>query len=289
MTTHLTELRAQLSQFAENRTIAPPPGISIFQCYQPQKYNKVSFITPMLLMVVSGEKRVQIAEQDVAVPPGEILLFPGGASTWMGNIPESTSNCYQGITLSFDQATLKHFRTTYGHHLEQWDLTPQWRAQPPKALPTLLGQTFELALLQPMDALSATHRKVEILLSLATAGLAGNILLNEHPSWKQRVSQLLVMTPSRSWQLSDVGQHLGISEASLRRKLSAENTGFRELLEEIRLTVGLSMLLETHYSIGQVADASGYQSQSRFSERFKRHYGMTPSQVRRTLSKPETV
>ncbi|MFV2058954.1 MAG: helix-turn-helix transcriptional regulator, partial [Thiohalomonadales bacterium] len=76
---------------------------------------------------------------------------------------------------------------------------------------------------------------------------------------------------------------LGVSESSLRRKLQSEQTGFRELLEEARLSHGLYLLLETVHPIGQVADAVGYQSQSRFGERFKRRFGMTPTELRRTL------
>ena len=210
------------------------------------------------------------------------MILPPDTTIGIGNYPNQKSE-YLGLAIRFDQKALKHFRMIYGSHLDQWDISAQWHKKSPQTILSLLSQMIAWEKSYSSDIQLILHRQVELLLLLAQEGLIGNILLNEHPSWKIRVSQLLLMNPTQSWKLKDVCTHLGISESSLRRKLHKEKSSFRELLEETRLSVGLSLLLETTQAIGQVADAVGYQSQSRFGERFKIRFGLTPSDLRRTL------
>jgi len=89
------------------------------------------------------------------------------------------------------------------------------------------------------------------------------------------------MDPSKDWRCAEVCKKIGMSETVLRRKLLVEETGFRELLEEMRLMTSLRLVQETKWTILRVADAVGYKSQSRFTERFKLRFGMTPTELRR--------
>ncbi len=87
---------------------------------------------------------------------------------------------------------------------------------------------------------------------------------------------------AKEWTLNDICPLLAMSESNLRRKLQDERTGFRELLEDLRLTHGLGLLQTTRLPINHVALECGYQSPSRFSERFKKRFRTTPSELRRT-------
>jgi AraC-like DNA-binding protein len=236
-----------------------------------------------MLLVVNGHKQIRVHQRSLSLDAGDILLVPAGASLWMGNFPDNQDSHYLALGFRFDQAAIRHFQQIYGASLQPEDLPAQWQARVPVSIVVALEQLLAGERLFTAGEQVLQHRQVELLLILAQAGLAGNILLAEHPSWKLRVSQLLLMDPSKSWQLRDVCPRLGVSESSLRRKLQEEQTGFREVLEEIRLASALAMLLESMLSIGQIAEAVGYQSQSRFGERFKRHFGMTPTELRRTL------
>jgi AraC-like DNA-binding protein len=117
---------------------------------------------------------------------------------------------------------------------------------------------------------------------LSRAGSAGNLLLNREASWRERVAQLVSLEPAREWEAAEVCRRLAIGESTLRRRLQEEGTGFREVMEETRLVAGLALLQETFWPVGQVALAVGYRSQSRFSERFKLRFGLTPSELKRT-------
>ena len=71
----------------------------------------------------------------------------------------------------------------------------------------------------------------------------------------------------------------------MRRKLSAEDTNFQTIKDRIKLGHGLYMLQTSDTPMGLVANACGYQSQSRFTDKFKVMYGLTPSELRKTRFK----
>jgi transcriptional regulator GlxA family with amidase domain len=48
------------------------------------------------------------------------------------------------------------------------------------------------------------------------------------------------------------------------------------------MVAALALLQETFWPVGQVAAAVGYISHSRFSERFKRRFGLSPTELKKT-------
>ena len=280
----LTQLKNNLLAYSHKKEGgASLHCLSAYHCIKSQKIQRVSFIQPTILMVVKGYKQAKINDQVLTIKTGDFLLLPPDATLWIGNFPDTQERQYLGLAFRFDQEALRSFRQVYGSSIENWDISARWHSKVPETIITLLKQWLEWEQLYSTDLQLIQHRQIELLLLLAQAGLAGNILLGEHPSWKHRVTQLLCIDPARAWEFNDVCSRLGVSGSSLRRKLQSEQTNFRELLEEVRLSMGLSLLLETKQSIGQVAGAVGYQSQSRFGERFKRRFDLSPSELRRTL------
>jgi AraC-like DNA-binding protein len=279
----LTELQNDLLTSSNIKIDTSLHCLSVYQCFKPQQLRHVSFTQPTILFVINGQKKVTLNDKNLLVNKGHLLLLPPETTLWIGNYPDAVLNQYLGLGFRFDQQALKHFRLIYGASLENWDLSPKWHTKAPDSIITTFRQLVNHDFRHSKNTQLIQHKQVELLLLLAQEGLVGNILLGEHPSWKQRVFQLISIDPSRAWQVKDICSRLGVSESSLRRKLQLEHTTFRELLEDVRLSHGLTLLLETIQPIGQIADAVGYQSQSRFGERFKLHYGMTPTELRRTL------
>lgn len=73
-----------------------------------------------------------------------------------------------------------------------------------------------------------------------------------------------------------------MSESTLHRKLKSERTSIQEIKDQAKLGKGLHLLQTTHYSIRLVEEKCGYQSQSKFTDRFKKRFGLTPSELRKT-------
>ncbi len=257
--------------------------LGLYRCWRPQEIRDVMMPDATVLLVLRGRKELVTASQSWTAGPGEVLLVPAGSAFWLGNYPEAPGQGYRGLAVRFSVEVVAQFRQIYGQQLDRFSLQGRWHALAPDDFLHAVRQWLTWCADRAPDRELARHRLVELLLLLARAHLAGNLLLAEHPSWSRRVTGLLHLDPARPWRMEEVGSRLGVSESTLRRRLQDEGKGFRTLLEEVRLIHGLTLVQESAWSIGRIADAVGYRSQSRFSERFKRRFGLTPRSLRNTI------
>jgi AraC-like DNA-binding protein len=72
---------------------------------------------------------------------------------------------------------------------------------------------------------------------------------------------------------------LGVSGATLRRRLSVEKTTLRSAVTEARLSCAMELLYTTRWPIKTVAARVGYRSSSTFVRRFTERYGMEPGHI----------
>jgi AraC-like DNA-binding protein len=77
-----------------------------------------------------------------------------------------------------------------------------------------------------------------------------------------------------------VAERLAMSEATLRRRLNAEGTGFVELLADVRMSHAMTLLQSTDRPVAHIASAVGYESASRFAIRFRERFGFAPTAIR---------
>jgi AraC-like DNA-binding protein len=82
------------------------------------------------------------------------------------------------------------------------------------------------------------------------------------------------------WTLGHAARSFNMSEATLRRKLAAENTGFSEILSDTRMNRALGLIQTTTLPMAHVALEVGYDSPSQFAARFKERFGVNPRHVR---------
>lgn len=75
---------------------------------------------------------------------------------------------------------------------------------------------------------------------------------------------------------------LGTTGRSLRRRLSAEGTSHRQLLDQVRSELALRALDEGELSLGEVAFLVGYSDASAFHKAFRRWTGQSPRDYRRS-------
>ena len=115
-------------------------------------------------------------------------------------------------------------------------------------------------------------RQLEKLLSSVPAG----------PSVCARV-RLLVRDdlPSGSTSVDRVARQLAMSARTLSRRLEAEGTSFRDVLDSVRLELAVGYLREPAVELAEVAFLLGYSESSAFHRWFKRRTGRTPLELRR--------
>ncbi|BAX96196.1 transcriptional regulator [Mycobacteroides stephanolepidis] len=76
--------------------------------------------------------------------------------------------------------------------------------------------------------------------------------------------------------MDKIAHQLDMEERTLRRKLTAEGTSFRELADEVRSTIAVELLADGHLTVEEVAVRLGYHDASGFSRAFKRWTGQRP-------------
>lgn len=76
---------------------------------------------------------------------------------------------------------------------------------------------------------------------------------------------------------------MGLSERSLRRRLTAEGISFRELLEKARIANCETYMRSDKYSQSDIALMLGFNDHSAFSRAFKTWYGQTPTEYRQEI------
>jgi AraC-like DNA-binding protein len=86
--------------------------------------------------------------------------------------------------------------------------------------------------------------------------------------------------PNGALSLAGVAKRLSMSERSLRRYLTEENTGFSQLVAEVRYERARALLGSVRLSLGEIAYLLGFSDVSAFSRAFKSWSGMAPGQYR---------
>lgn len=109
--------------------------------------------------------------------------------------------------------------------------------------------------------------------------------LQELPRGRPIISKvrevLLELLPAKEPSLQNVAERLDLSPRVLQRKLQAEGTNFRSLVENAREEIAKQYLAETNMSAIDVAMLLDYADAPSFYRAFKRWTGLSPGQFRR--------
>ncbi|MGB8664770.1 MAG: helix-turn-helix transcriptional regulator [Serratia inhibens] len=263
------------------RTINLCPGIGasahIIQ-HTELLFPSVYFEQPHLYLVQQGHKRVRWQQHEVVAHAGELLIIDGGQTVDIIN-GLSDEGIFSCQLLICDPLLF---------HVQQ---TPDETAPPApldavlalRNLPCALMHSFEttslaLALKQRFPPIIIRHKMLEILLWLKQFNIS--FIHNEARNLTQRVRRCLATDPHNIWTAAKVAESLSMSEVVLRRKLSLENTALRNLMIDVRMSSALTLLQSTDWPISAISQHVGYESSSRFAERFRKRFGFAPTAIR---------
>lgn len=93
---------------------------------------------------------------------------------------------------------------------------------------------------------------------------------------KRLIAKVLDLIEEGEWLQDRVADHLGVSVATLRRRLSEDSLSFRDLVQEARLRRAERLLLQGR-TTQQVTEALNYSDIRAFNRAFKRWKGTTPA------------
>lgn len=86
-------------------------------------------------------------------------------------------------------------------------------------------------------------------------------------------------------KMPDVARRLGLGERTLQRRLGEQGLSFQKLVDEARRELAEGFLLQSDYSLAEVAFLTGFSEQSAFNRAFKRWMSQTPTAYRESNRK----
>jgi AraC-like DNA-binding protein len=94
---------------------------------------------------------------------------------------------------------------------------------------------------------------------------------------------LLELLPSGRSSIEHASASLGLTPRTLQRRLRAEGTSFREILDETREKLSLQYLRRSHLTLGEISFLLGYDDPNSFFRAFRQWTGQTPEAARSAL------
>jgi AraC-like DNA-binding protein len=102
-------------------------------------------------------------------------------------------------------------------------------------------------------------------------------------SWTSRVRDIVRRQLRDIPELNDVADTLEVHQQTLRRRLAAEGTTFKDIKNQVRRDTALHFLGKQGLSIEEIAHRAGFSESSAFIRAFKGWTGVTPYTYRKGL------
>ncbi|MEO1263785.1 MAG: AraC family transcriptional regulator [Bacteroidota bacterium] len=105
-------------------------------------------------------------------------------------------------------------------------------------------------------------------------------------SFMQRVFQIIKENlADENFFLNDLCRALHLERTQLYRKVKASTgKGPSELIREARLEKARNLLVQTEWSISEIAFQTGFKENSHFTKAYRTHFGKTPTEVRKGIN-----
>jgi AraC-like DNA-binding protein len=274
MSRQLPATAALLAQLATLADCQRADGYACVTARREHGASSVEIPQPQFAILLQGRKQVRTAQQSLELAPGDIFLISRRCRIDVVNIPDPQSGIYLSAIVPFCAEALSAARTLWNEPLPDAG----------DALAQLALAEYGATLLQWRQALEAGHY-TEARLALAALAVAfcrrghGSLLIPPEPGLGERIRDLVAAQPERDWQSRDFEQQLGLSGATLRRRLASERLGLRELISDARLAHAMQLLYTTQLPLKTVAARVGYRSLGSFNKRFSTRYGLEPAAI----------
>jgi AraC-like DNA-binding protein len=108
--------------------------------------------------------------------------------------------------------------------------------------------------------------------------------LQQQQGVSRQLGEALIASYGRIPDVDEVAEQMGMSARSLRRRLSAENTSYREICANVLSQIAMRYLRDTSLAVEHIASVIGFDNAANFRRAFRRWTGMTPVEFRRSAS-----
>ncbi|MCL7715064.1 helix-turn-helix domain-containing protein [Stenotrophomonas mori] len=265
---------ALLAQLA---TLADCPRAEGYACVTARREHGASSVEiphPQFAILLQGRKRASVAGKRLELAPGDLFLVTRRCRIDVVNLPDPHTGLYLSAIVPLCSEVLAAARALWSGPLPG----------PGDTLTRLPLAAHGTPLLHWRQALErGDYTGARLALAALTVAFCnqgqGGLLVPPAPSLGDRIRDLVAAHPDRAWQSRDFEAHLGLSGATLRRRLAAEGAPLRTLVGDARLAHAMQLLYTSRLPLKTVAARAGYRSLSSFNRRFAERYGMDPSAI----------
>lgn len=252
--------------------------VTVFRSEQLQTLRNVRILSPSIIQIITGSKRLFWKNSSTELTHSELLLCEASASLSFENMP------HKGRFLS--RVFSFYFQPT------QVMLDFSERRSDELGLATVEADRSlqdSLSALFTFDRQSMSKETQQFWLQglyqqLAEKGVLHRLFTSSNISFSQKLSHYLSHSPDEKHPLESVAEHFAMSRTTLIRKLKIEGMQYREVLAEVRLSHALYLMQCGQHNVAMLAQSCGYQSEGRFSQRFKGKFGVSPSEYIKTVA-----
>lgn len=265
-----------------------PGGIGFVANIHRHKLSSVSIIPPTCLLVLEGTKVLATTDERVVIKNGHMYCIPPQGELHVENIPDASTGRYLAACISFSPHVVGAARAAS----TSLDIPPTaalaaMMDQPSLPLLKAMEHLLDMAMACPEDAALLDSCLLGVMLLLSRHRGGAMLLSCPRAPLKEQLALAVMGDPSRRWTAGEMACRLGTTERTLRRGLALENATFRRILQDSRLHAALGLLQQSDLAVGEVGLRCGYESPSKFSERFRERFGLPPSELRRVRGKSE--
>ncbi len=149
-----------------------------------------------------------------------------------------------------------------------------------------LEKPFEVDILKAQLQTIIENRKL-LRKQMSESGNYGNSILQQNPAdarfMKKAVAVVEKFIDDPSFNGSRFAEALNVSERQLYRKLKATTEcTVQEFIVQLRMEKAVELILNSSFTFTQIAYKVGFTEPSNFSRTFKKQYGCTPSQYKKS-------
>jgi len=264
----MEDLLNTIQYSASNNSERP---FTVYSSIKEQVLLNVPVVKPLLIIVLSGEKQLG-KNNELICNSGEFIFLSDSPAINMRNIPKDKE--YFALLIEFE------FQDFNGLQVRGFNSKKYCSGSVETILERCLKQFVESSQWAPKQLWSL--RKREIIELLCHMGHAEILSMVGNHKVSHQLHDIFCKQGFDRLTINNICSQLAMSESTLRRKLKSEGATLQEVKDQARWGLGLHLLQTTNNSIGVISEMCGYQSQSRFTERFKLRFGLTPTELRKT-------
>jgi len=248
-----------------------PLPFSVYTSVKEQLILNVPVIKPLLIFVLSGCKQLG-SQNPITCPAGHFIFLSNSPEINMRNIPDHES--YFAILIEFD--------------VKDFDCFERRTLKTKKYFQGCINTVMEKTLLQFIEWSSFAPaelwalRRQEILQLLFVQGFEQVSAIMEAPTLSHKLYSIIRSNLANNFDAETLSSMLAMSESTLRRKLNAEGSSLQEIKDKAKMSHALHLIQTRLDPISHIAEQCGYHSQSRFTDKFKQLFGITPTALRKT-------